>query len=115
MSFAKKPDPSKPASEKAEAEAPEATETQQELETDGLEIPEPKDAAGEDDVVDLSGLAKTYEELADENEQLKDRLLRALSDAENTRRRASRDTKDAAKYGMSNFARDLIAKSDRRC
>lgn len=44
--------------------------------------------------------------------QLKDQLLRALAEAENVRRRAQRDREDAAKYGISNFARDMLQVAD---
>lgn len=44
--------------------------------------------------------------------ELKDRLLRALADGENTRRRAERDRKDAERYGGVKLARDLLAVHD---
>jgi len=44
--------------------------------------------------------------------QLKDQLLRAMSETENTRRRAQRDREDAQKYGVSNFARDVLTVAD---
>ena len=43
---------------------------------------------------------------------MRDRLLRALADAENTRRRAERDKEDALKYSITRFARDMLAVSD---
>ncbi len=43
---------------------------------------------------------------------LKDQLLRALADAENTRRRAERDRQEAAKYGAVGLARDLLSVAD---
>jgi molecular chaperone GrpE len=42
----------------------------------------------------------------------KDRLLRALAEAENIRRRAQREREDAAKYAMSGFAKDLLSAAD---
>ncbi|HEY1794824.1 MAG TPA: nucleotide exchange factor GrpE [Stellaceae bacterium] len=42
----------------------------------------------------------------------KDRALRALAEAENTRRRAERDRADAQKYAVSGFARDLLGAAD---
>lgn len=39
---------------------------------------------------------------------LKEQLLRALAETENTRRRSQRDVEDAGKYAVTNFARDLI-------
>jgi molecular chaperone GrpE len=42
----------------------------------------------------------------------KDRLLRALAETENVRRRAQREREDAAKYGASNLAKDLLNVAD---
>jgi molecular chaperone GrpE len=42
----------------------------------------------------------------------KDRLLRALAEAENTRRRAQRERDDAAKYAISGFAKELLSAAD---
>lgn len=43
---------------------------------------------------------------------LKDRLLRSLADAENIRKRAERDRRDAELYGATRFARDLLSVND---
>jgi len=45
-------------------------------------------------------------------EEMRDRLMRALADAENTRRRAERDKEDALKYAITRFARDILSVSD---
>lgn len=50
--------------------------------------------------------------LAAEVAQLKDQLLRALAETENTRRRAERDREDAGKFAAANFARDVLTVSD---
>lgn len=42
----------------------------------------------------------------------KDQMLRALAEAENTRRRAERDRQEASKYGAVGLARDLLSVSD---
>jgi molecular chaperone GrpE len=47
-------------------------------------------------------------ELAD----MRDRLLRALADAENTRRRAEREKQDATQYAVTRFARDMLQIAD---
>jgi molecular chaperone GrpE len=44
--------------------------------------------------------------------EAKDRLLRALAEAENTRRRAQREREDLQKYAISGFARDLLSPVD---
>ena len=43
---------------------------------------------------------------------LKDRLLRAAAEMENTRRRLERDKVDSAAYAMTGFARDLLGVAD---
>ena len=50
--------------------------------------------------------------LVAENASLRDRLLRALADAENTRRRAERAAEEARKYAIADFARELLAVAD---
>src|SRR5690348_6380099 len=47
-------------------------------------------------------------ELADQ----KDRLLRALAETENVRRRAQREREDASKYAVAGFAKDLLSAAD---
>jgi molecular chaperone GrpE len=44
--------------------------------------------------------------------ELKDRLLRAMAEAENVRRRASRDREDTARYAITNFAREVLSVAD---
>jgi molecular chaperone GrpE len=46
--------------------------------------------------------------LLSENAALKDRLLRALADAENTRRQADRKAEDTRKFAIAEFARELL-------
>jgi molecular chaperone GrpE len=47
-----------------------------------------------------------------ENAELKDKALRAVAEAENTRRRAERERQDAVRYAAANFARDMVQVSD---
>ena len=42
----------------------------------------------------------------------KDQALRALAEAENTRRRAAKERDDAMKYGVTAFAKELVGVSD---
>ena len=44
--------------------------------------------------------------------EYKDKLLRVLAEMENLRRRTDREIADARVYGISNFARDIVAVSD---
>ncbi|PWC75490.1 nucleotide exchange factor GrpE [Azospirillum sp. TSH64] len=43
---------------------------------------------------------------------LKDQLLRAMAETENTRRRAQRDREDASKFAVSSFAKELVSVAD---
>ena len=53
-------------------------------------------------------LAAVEAELA----EAKDRLLRALAEAENTRRRFQREREDTLKYAIGGFAKDLLSPVD---
>lgn len=48
------------------------------------------------------------DELRAERDQLKDKWMRALADAENARKRSDRDRREAENYGGSKLARDLL-------
>jgi len=56
--------------------------------------------------------ASPVEALEAENAKLKDRLLRAVAEMENLRKRTERDVKDARQYAMANFARDMLTATD---
>ena len=53
-------------------------------------------------------LAKAKAETA----QLKDQLLRALAEAENTRRRSQREREDSARYAAAALAKDIVPVAD---
>jgi len=56
-------------------------------------------------------LAADFDELEmlrAERDELKDRFMRALADAENARKRADRDRREAENYGGSKLARDML-------
>ena len=56
-------------------------------------------------------LAKAMEEntaLLEENEKLKEQLLRLAADSDNFRKRSAKQVEDAGKFAVNNFARDLI-------
>src|SRR6266498_1153961 len=50
--------------------------------------------------------------LAKEAADLKDRLLRTLAEMENLRRRTEKEVADARTYGVTSFARDILAVAD---
>ena len=56
----------------------------------------------------LQQIATLDKELAES----KDKMLRALAEAENTRRRAERERQDMAKFSVAGFAKDLLSVSD---
>lgn len=47
-----------------------------------------------------------------ENAELKDKLLRAMAEAENIRRRLERERTDIARYAAAGFARDMLTVAD---
>ena len=81
----------------------EGTENEEE-QLGELEANEKDDAAAESPWAE----GGADEEIAD----LKDKLLRALADNENTIRRAKREREDTAKYAAANFARDMLTVAD---
>ena len=48
------------------------------------------------------------EALRAERDEWRDRFMRALADAENTRKRGERDRREAEQYGSTRLARDLL-------
>jgi len=59
-----------------------------------------------------SDLEKKIAELEAQNAELKDKMMRALAEAENTRRRAAKDKEDTSKFAVAKFARDMVSVSD---
>lgn len=50
--------------------------------------------------------------LEEQLDRAKDQMVRALADAENTRKRAAKEREDASKFAVSSFARDLLSVAD---
>jgi len=85
---------------------------------------EPKDEEFLDDieVAELEELAEAADEISDEEleidalraerDEFKDRFMRALADAENSRKRADRERREAEQYGGSKLARDMLSVYD---
>jgi molecular chaperone GrpE len=72
----------------------------------------PEEAEARLDAEEAAIAAEEIPAPADEAAELKDKLLRALADMENLRRRAQKDREDALKYGAANFARDMLSVAD---
>ncbi len=75
----------------AKAETPELAEA-------GIDVSEFESAAQLDEL----------EALRTERDDMRDRFMRALADAENARKRGERDRREAEQYGGSKLARDLL-------
>jgi molecular chaperone GrpE len=72
------------------------------------------DSASEEEIIDITDDASLDDAsveldlLRAERDELRDRMLRALADAENSRKRSERDRREAEQYGGSKLARDLL-------
>lgn len=71
----------------------------------------PEGAPIESDAEEPSPETRVVELEAELAEQ-KDRLLRALAETENVRRRAQREREDASRYAVAGFAKDLLSAAD---
>ena len=87
-----------------------AEEMQDELNTDPMTdsnlniLPEEKDNEDHTD--------QSFEELKEELEVAKDKLLRSMAEIENVRKQSDRQRSDLIKYGSQSLARDLIGVLD---
>jgi molecular chaperone GrpE len=72
----------------------------------------PETGAADSDPSEAVDLAARLELAQAEIADLKDKMLRAVAEAENVRRRAQKDVEDARKYGVTGFARDMLAVAD---
>ncbi|MEJ8572694.1 nucleotide exchange factor GrpE [Microbaculum marinum] len=85
-------------------------------EPEGVDKPEqaPESTENQTAAADDPGVSGTdpNAELRAENADLRDRLLRAVAEMENFRKRAEREKKEAAQFAISQFARDLLGVSD---
>lgn len=71
------------------------------------EIAEDQAQIGEE-AIEAEIMADELEALRAERDELRDRFMRALADAENIRKRGERDRREAEQYGGSKLARDLL-------
>lgn len=101
------------AAEKAETETESEDQARAEAEAEAAEeaLADPNQVGEASDGTGR-GAPDRIAELESEAGTLRDQLLRALAEAENTRRRAERDRQEAAKYGAVPLARDLLTVAD---
>jgi molecular chaperone GrpE len=79
---------------------------------DAQAAPDPAEAPAEVSADEQAKIAALVETLAREAAENKDKLLRALAEMENMRRRTERAVADARDYGIAAFARDVLAVAD---
>jgi molecular chaperone GrpE len=58
------------------------------------------------------GVAGELQQLQAEKAELQDKLLRALAEAQNVRRRAQQDIERERKFGIERFAKDILSVAD---
>ncbi len=68
--------------------------------------------AVEDETVAAEAGSERVAELAQEAAELRDRLLRAVAETENVRKRGQRQLEDAHRYAASDLAKDLLNVAD---
>ncbi|PVA10784.1 nucleotide exchange factor GrpE [Pelagivirga sediminicola] len=61
-----------------------------------------------EDEIEISDEAAELDTVRAERDAFQDKFMRALADAENARKRAERDRREAENYGGSKLARDLL-------
>lgn len=76
------------------------------LSDDALQFEE--DLHAEGDGGSSGGSKDDIERLTAERDDMRDRFMRALADAENARKRGERDRREAEQYGGSKLARDML-------
>ena len=86
-----------PAHEQAQTDAHESTLTSEASPQSPIGEPEP---------------FTEIENLLQENNALKDKVLRTMAEMENLRRRTEREVADAKLYGVTSFARDMLTFAD---
>ncbi|MBV1926335.1 MAG: nucleotide exchange factor GrpE [Rhodobacteraceae bacterium] len=65
-----------------------------------------------DDLLEDDDEALELDEVRAERDQFRDRFMRALADAENSRKRSEKDRREAEQYGGSKMARDILSVYD---
>jgi molecular chaperone GrpE len=87
--------------------------------SEDYEAPEAAEAPGAEGAADPAGEAAEEAgagapeaDLAAELEATKERLLRALAETENLRRRSAREVEEAHKYAIAGFAREMLEVAD---
>ena len=86
--------------------------TSEENKTDESQIEEINEKDKDSNENDKDSPENIIEKLNEEIQDLKDQRLRAAAELENFRKRAEKDQSDALKYGVTNFAKEIISIKD---
>ena len=77
------------------------------------ELPEETEAVAPHNTASPEAINRALQALLEDKDKelaaMKDQALRALAEAENTRRRSERELQDMSKYAVTGFARDLVS------
>ena len=65
-----------------------------------------------EDMAEIDDEALELEQVKAERDEYKDRFMRALADAENSRKRSDRASREAENYGGSKLSRDILPDYD---
>ena len=71
-----------------------------------------QDSTGSANDADIAEFESEIETLRTERDDMRDRFMRALADAENARKRGERDRREGEQYGGSKLARDMLPVHD---
>ena len=74
-------------------------------------LSEQDEGEDQEELIDIESAAEDLEEIdaiRAERDDYRDKFMRALADAENSRKRAERDRREAENYGGSKLSRDLL-------
>ncbi len=102
----------------AEEESPAGDSDDQAVEAEGVDAPTPETEDAEEEAAEAP-TPETDDDTSDEYPDFEtalataqDKLLRALAEAENVRRRGEREKVDASKYAIAAFAREMLSVTD---
>jgi molecular chaperone GrpE len=98
-------------SEKAEGQSSNAKGEAGKADADKTETGKSESGKSESDFVSM-GQIERIARLETENTELRDKLLRAMAEVENVRRRTEREKVDIAKYAINKFAGDVVGVAD---
>lgn len=96
----------------AEEEKHTAAENPPENQTETATPDTEATAAADAEILEPEAEEDPTEALKAEIADLKDKLLRAMAEVENIRRRAERDKQDASQFAITRFARDMLGVAD---